>query len=152
MGRLRETLARERSPESRRRQLMAEFPNSGCSRPDRRPWWAWSPAAALVAVALLLLFVGVRRRQGTTVPAGAELTLAGFMAIDEAEGFVAVPYTEPLVPGELVRIVSKEVNGEELAHMGIDIPAAYGDVIDADVALGEDGMPRAVRLAGYEEF
>jgi hypothetical protein len=152
MGRLRETLGREHSPESRRRQLMAEFARSGCSRPDRPAWWAWSPAAALVAVALLLLFAGARQRPGATVPESAEANLAGFLTVDEADGFVPVPYTQPLAPGELVRIVSREVNGAELAHMGFDVPAAYGGVIDADVVVGEDGMPRAVRLAGYEGF
>jgi len=152
MARLREALARERSPESRRKQLMTEFARSVRSRPDRPAWWAWSPAAAVVAVALLLLFAGARQRHGTAVPASAEPSLAGYLAVDEADGFLAVPYTQPLAPGELVRIVSREVNGTELAHMGFDVPAAYGGFVNAEVVLGEDGIPRAVRLAEFETF
>jgi hypothetical protein len=139
MAGLREALDRERSPESRRRQLMAAFAQSDCSRPQRPAWWAWSPAAALVAMALVLLFAGARHD-----PASPETAAA--------DGFVEVPYAQPLAPGEPVWIERREVDGAELGYLGIDVPAAYGGSVAADILLGEDGLPRAVRLAAYEEF
>jgi hypothetical protein len=69
----------------------------------------------------------------------------------EDDGFLPVPYAPPLAAGEFIRVVRTELRPIALARMGIDVDS-YPDEIAADVALGEDGFPRAVRLLGEKQF
>jgi hypothetical protein len=69
----------------------------------------------------------------------------------EDEGFLPVPYAPPLAAGEFLRVVRTELRPIALARMGIDVDS-YLDEIAADVVLGEDGFPRAVRLLGDKQF
>jgi hypothetical protein len=76
---------------------------------------------------------------------------SGFEASNDASGlssdeFIAVPYTPPLAQGELVRVVHADLYPEALASMGIDIDPASASNVPADVVVGEDGIPRAVRI------
>ncbi len=159
MGKLRLAVAGERSPDWRRRQLMAEF--SSLERARLRSWfrWAWIPAAAalLVAVSVQTWRGGPSGNvAGQSAPAGEEFVEFGSGDISEENGFIPVPYAPPLATGESVRIVRRAVNRAELAGMGIDFPGGYADGPDADfeadVVLGEDELPRAVQLVGYAEY
>lgn len=69
----------------------------------------------------------------------------------EDDGFLPVPYAPPLATGEFVRVVRTELRPIALARMGIDVES-YPDEIAADVLLGEDGLPRAVRLLEEKQF
>ncbi len=64
--------------------------------------------------------------------------------------FVAVPYAPPLAAGELVSVVRTELQAPALARMGFDMDAAglarYAGAVPADVVMGDDGLPRAVRV------
>jgi hypothetical protein len=152
MRNLRLALAHERSPRARGRQLLAEFDR--LRRPPRRfrYRWAWGAVAAALLIAA---FLQVRQETPGPNPVPAQQLRGDAVAsadIDDEGGFIPVPYTPPLAAGESVRIVRQELNGAELARMGIDVPGGYGDDFDADVVLGGDGMPRAVHLVGYEEL
>jgi hypothetical protein len=148
---LRLALAAEQSPESRRRQLMAEFDR--LHRLQSHAWlrWAWVAAAALLlAVGVVQLWRTLPGR--TAVPPPPSIASATLIEEDEESGFVPVPYTLPLAPGESVRIVRRDLNGAELARMGFELPGVYGNDLEADVMLGEDGIPRAVHLIESEQF
>lgn len=141
MGRLRLAFAGERSPAFRRSQLMEEFARTR-TVPRRLLWFRWAGAGA-VAVALLVWAAVLVWRSGpgvTETAGGDEIILFG------EEGFVPVPYTPPLAAGESVWIVHRQIQGVELARMGIEIPGGYISEFDADIALGDDGWPRAVRV------
>jgi hypothetical protein len=69
----------------------------------------------------------------------------------EDDEFLPVPYAPPLATGEFIRVVRTELRPIALARMGIDVDS-YPDEIAADVVLGEDGFPRAVRLLGEKYF
>jgi len=158
MRKLRLGLAGERSPDWRRRQLMAEFSSLERARP--RPWfrWAWVPAAAalLVVASVQIWRAPVGNGGGQFAFPGADITEPGSAEISEENGFIPVPYAPPLATGESVRIVRRAVNRAELVRMGIDLPGGYADSVDddfeADVVLGEDELPRAVQLVGYAEY
>jgi hypothetical protein len=63
-----------------------------------------------------------------------------------SDDFVAVPYAPPLAQGEIVRVVHTDLYPEALASLGIGLdPSSAGDT-PADVVVGEDGIPRAVRI------
>jgi hypothetical protein len=61
--------------------------------------------------------------------------------------FVALPGSSALPEFESGAIVRMEVPVSSLPGYGIDIsPAAGGQPIEADVLVGQDGQPRAIRL------
>ena len=116
--------------------------------PARAISWGWmlTAAAALLVAIGIGYGIGMRARRQAIEPAPA-----GVVYETIADGnFVALPYALPTVPGELVSIVHADLAPEELAGMGFDVdPALLGDgsgVIQADVVVGEDGFPQAVRI------
>jgi len=66
-------------------------------------------------------------------------------------GFVAVPGALPLADGEFVRVERTELDAAALARMGVPLGDSDGDTVIADLVLGEDGLPRAVRVEGDVE-
>jgi len=72
--------------------------------------------------------------------------------LEAEEGFVDVPFAPPLAPGDLVRVVHAELAPVELARMGVLVDDADAGVVPADVVVGEDGFPRAVRLSEEQQF
>ncbi len=67
-----------------------------------------------------------------------------------AEGFVPVPFVPPLASGEFVKVIHANLQPSDFARMGIDLDTASANLIPADVLLGEDDSPRAVRVSGEE--
>ena len=63
-----------------------------------------------------------------------------------SDDFIAVPYAPPLAQGEMVRVVHADLYPEALASLGIDVDPAWAGDTPADVVVGEDGIPRAVRI------
>ncbi len=144
--------------------LLREFDRRQ-ERAKQRPSWAWTLAAA----AAVLLAAAVGREVGlrsNSVPvrpaavthgvrqAGAviyEADLSNGMSSDagalSSDEFMAVPYAAPLATGEIVRVVRTNLEPEELASMGIDVNPAWSGNMSADVVVGEDGFPRAVRVS-----
>jgi hypothetical protein len=138
---------------------MAEF--ARLERSQSRSWfrWAWVPASvALLVVASVQGWLGMPGRNVPAQPSveSEDFAGAGFVEIDEENGFIPVPYALPLATGESVRIVRRELNGAELVRMGIDLPGGFADDLtddfEADVVLGEDELPRAVQLVSYPEL
>jgi hypothetical protein len=68
------------------------------------------------------------------------------------DDFIAIPYTPPLAPGEIVRVVHADFYPEALASMGVEVDPAWAGNLPADVVVGEDGIPRAVRIAENSQF
>lgn len=78
-----------------------------------------------------------------------ELSADAYSAQDE--GYVAVPYVPPPDPGERLSVMHAELYPAALTTLGVSIDpammAANGNgIIHADVVVGEDGLPRAIRL------
>jgi hypothetical protein len=72
-------------------------------------------------------------------------------AVDMAGGeFITLPYALPLAPGEMVSVIHSDFDPSVLANLGIDVDPSWqnddSDDIAADVVLGQDGLPRAVRI------
>jgi len=149
----------------RREMLMREFarvhrrPAARFFASTHAPSWSWGLAAA----AALLLAIGIGRELGLRtrhvqvrqpVPAHEAFMYeasadAGALSSEE---FIAVPYAAPLATGEIVRVVRTDLYPDALASMGIDVNPAWSGEMAADVVVGEDGFPRAVRLAENTQF
>lgn len=64
-----------------------------------------------------------------------------------ASGFLALPGSEALPPPSEVSIVRVQMTKGDLRKYGFEVPpAVVAEVIHADFFLGEDGLPRAIRL------
>jgi len=67
------------------------------------------------------------------------------------DGYLAVPYMPPPDPGERLSVMHAELYPAALTTLGVSIDAAMmtlngNGTIHADVVVGEDGLPRAIRL------
>jgi hypothetical protein len=147
-------------PDAQRQVLLSRF---ALAYPARRPrrgaassWiWAFGAAAAL----LLAIYVG-HLAELRTRPVHSPAVRTHEVRSDEtvlyeassdasalsSDDFIAVPYAPPLAQGEIVRVVHTDLYPEALASLGIGVdPVLVGDT-PADVVVGEDGIPRAVRI------
>ena len=136
-----------RPAEARRSSILAQF--DAAQRRPIRPSLKWvMAAAALLALAIGLVEFRRNAPQSTIAQESAEIE--GLPA--DNGGFIAVPYAPPLATGEFVSVVRTELQPTALARLGIYVDAGYATDIPADVVVGEDGLPRAVRLIETMEF
>ena len=158
-------------PASRREVLMEEFarqhtqrvtplsPKSSRALPSRAlPSWTWTLAAA--AAVLLAVFIGHQaalRSRHTVAPAARTHAVrsggAVFYEVStdasalSSDAFVAIPYTPPLAAGEMVRMVHADMYPEALSSLGVAVDPAWAGNLPVDMVVGEDGLPRAVRIS-----
>jgi hypothetical protein len=149
-------LARRKSRES----LLQDF--SRIHRHKAVPSWVWALAAA--AALLLAVFLGhaAGKRTRPVVrserPSVYEASLSNLSNLSNdasalsSDDFIAVPYTPPLAPGEMVRVMHADLYPEQLASMGVEVDPSWAGELPADVVVGEDGLPRAVRITDNSQF
>jgi hypothetical protein len=145
--------------EARRKDLMRQFAAFDFARQHRktaaRSWGLGLAAAAAVVLAVFAGQIAGRRSHpapalvAQAAPDSAEFSgdeYSGDATGLSSDDFIAVPYTPPLAQGELVRVVHADLVPEALASLGIDVDPASSGNVAADLVVGEDGIPRAVRL------
>ena len=82
----------------------------------------------------------------------ADASLSADASALSSDDFIAVPWTPPLAPGEMVRMVHADMRPEALASMGVEVNPLWAGELPVDVVVGEDGLPRAVRIADSSQF
>lgn len=133
-------------------------------RRTRLRWVEWS---ALAAAAAVLLAIGAwnfsrPRVSGmktnpsvVTSPATSDANGASQQAApvetttleDPSSDFVPVPYGESLSSDDSGLVVRVSMTRSALGSLGYPVDEVHaGDVVQADLLVGEDGLPRAVRL------
>ena len=120
--------------------LMREFDHQQRSNRWRRLRWIPAPVAAILVMAGVLAI----RPHDVVTP---ESVATSVSVEPSEEGFVDVPYAPPLAPGEFVSVVREELEPAALVRMGLPVSGIGDAPIAADVVVGEDGFPRAVRVA-----
>lgn len=127
---------------------------------ERRARWRWAEWIGLAAAAAVLVTIGAWKFSGSRmVKNGGSITasLNGSRQVDvdageaelanTGEDFVPVPYGESLSAedsGVIVRVSMTRGTLENLGYPVDEVNAS--EVIQADVMVGEDGLPVAVRL------
>ena len=135
------------APPGVRKELMAEF--AKLHRPRR--WYQAIPAswriaggfgsvAAVVLVFMLALHAPSRTAHDATAPAiGRDDSGAVFIALDSFERIELEPAP---------RMVEATVPRTTLASLGVPVsPENAGDMVHAEMLVGADGHPLALRLA-----
>jgi hypothetical protein len=140
----------------REAELMAAFDAAanppGTARPRRLPLWGM---AALATAATLLIAVGLAPvragRHGT--PQGGSLPMHELpssstrgVPLEPPSEFVVVPGAAALPPMESGELVRMDVPVSLLPSLGVAPPASPVARVKADVIVGQDGLPRLVRL------
>jgi hypothetical protein len=150
----RKTVLQPRVTAGRKAELMARF--AAMPRGPRVFWHAgWSLAAA--AMLVMAIAAGAMLRLATVQtgnPVQAQSVDPAGMGVTGAGGdFVTVPYAPPLATGETVRVEVAELAPGQLAGMGLELYLADTDgTIPVELALGEDGFPRAVRVLETSQY
>jgi hypothetical protein len=146
--------------------VMDAFRAAGTAMSRRRPRRPWRLAlgwASAGAVASLIVFAWLGRgpvhpsslaaRAGAAEAESKTLATAETMnSVAQAEqnpasGFVPVPFSGGFVRGDSAVIVRVQVPRTALAELGYPVDDSQGGgVVQADLLVGEDGWPHAVRI------
>jgi hypothetical protein len=120
--------------------------------PARRTQRRWIPAltwAAAFAAMLALGFFLLQQRE----PEAARSTVshsverASLETPTDMEGFIPLPNTEAVQANEEMGVVHVEVPRSAMLAVGLEVSAdRAGEMVQADVMLGSDGVARAVRF------
>ena len=140
---LSDRVALRRLPQAGRERLFQEFERR--RRATRWNWLRWVPIPAAALLAVIALVNAPHR--GAVKPVQPIVNAATLPVDASDEGFVEVPYAPPLAPGEFVSVVRQELEPAALVRMGLPTNGLGDAPVMADVAMGEDGFPRAVRVA-----
>lgn len=127
----------------------------------RLRWAEWMAVAAAAAALVIAGAWNFSRGHGDTAPkvtvhpaavavndGGTERPMAAVeTAAVEDSDFVPVPYGEALSADDPGLVVRVSLSRSALGSLGYPVDEMNGgDVVEADLLVGEDGLPRAVRL------
>jgi hypothetical protein len=85
----------------------------------------------------------VRANLGTRRRVSARNVAAG----DSLQEFVLLPVSEGLPPPSELSVVRTQMLGSDLRQYGLEAPAdAAGRPLLAEFVIGDDGLPRAIRI------
>jgi len=129
------------------------------TRTARLQWWpvlSWAAAAAVMVAGSILLLHPARTPSPArrAAPGTVEMASAvdssevdGSTTINGQDGFIPLPNAEKLDPDEDVNVVRMEVPRSAMMAVGLAVSAdRVSELVEADVALGPDGMARAIRF------
>jgi hypothetical protein len=138
--------------------------------PARRPWLpalTWASVGVVAALIAMVLFLTPKHnpapsRHSAHHNSGA-VELAALQSplemmpdddnADASDGFIPLPNAAQVGPNEDVNVVRVEMPRSAMMAVGIDVSDDRAtERVEADVMLGSDGLPRAVRFVGPEGY
>ena len=130
------------SDPDRERALLEAFDAAWERKRSARPVARWRPAAAaaLVALAATVVWIVASRSGPAPTPARSAVPLS-------TTEFVIWPGAAELPRFESGHLMRISVPVSALPSLGLVPPASPAPVVQADVLIGQDGLPRAVRLS-----
>ncbi len=141
----------QRAPARIESQILRKLPVvaiKGVAINQRRQPLIWAGAGALAASIL----VGALLVHPLTPPRPTLQNEASFTDADSAD-FVPLPYAEAIAPDEATETVRVQLARESLQAMGVPVSEnRLGDDVQADLLLGMDGTPRAIRISNEPTY
>jgi hypothetical protein len=143
---MRSTNIRFRPQEAAVSSLVARLNRAGS--PRKTHWagrslvFANTLVAVAVAITCIVMFPTPRRATPATPHPAAVYDL------DETvpAGYVSLPFADPALPLDDAEVLPVELSAEDLELMGVDASDAPEDGVQAEVLIGIDGWPRAIRI------
>jgi hypothetical protein len=138
-----------RTPAPARERLAAAFARQRRRTAARRAAiWTLAAAAALVLAILGRQVWNGSQHAPSQVAATPQASAGESIGGDD---FVSVPYSLPLSAEEIVSVVRVELPPAAFVRMGFAPIQTAERTLTADFVVGEDGLPRAVRLVDSEQ-
>lgn len=146
-----ELLETEAPPEVER-AVLVEFDR--VRRRGRGRQWIAALGAIAAAVVVVAVLAQDRFAPKTIVPAPAAVVASAPVSDAESDQpFMPIPYVLPPGPYERVEVVRMRMPVSALIAAGLPLRTAdAGAQAEADVIVGQDGRPRAVRLVSISSF
>jgi hypothetical protein len=143
-------LAAEMSAESEQRRAPVEIERAVLAEFDRmrrrKRGRVWIAAAGAIAASVAAVWLVQKPVQKPAAPPPAVET-------ETEQQFVPIPYVLPPEPYERVEVVCMKLPVAALIAAGFRMQTAdVGAQAEADVMVGQDGRPRAVRLISVSSF
>jgi hypothetical protein len=152
MAALRQDVQKMNTPRYVEKELMQAFAEQF---PPKARWYhrfatpAWSLGASFASVALVVLAFGLSF-SGRPVPGDA----GGSQALVSRDGggvFIALDSAERIEAEPAPRMVATQVPRSTLASFGVSVtPENAGDQVKAEMLVGSDGSPLALRLTSLD--
>ena len=127
-------------------------------RKQNRPHWtsrslavANTLAAVAVAITCIVLLPSLHRAPGTHAsPAAAHPATVYDLEQAVPAGYVSLPFADPALPLDDAEVLPVELSAEDLELMGLSSNDGEGDAsqdgVQAEILIGIDGWPRAIRI------
>ena len=61
-------------------------------------------------------------------------------------GYVSLPFADPALPLDDATVLPVQLSPDDLEMMGLDAADASPDGVEAEILIGMDGWPRAIRI------
>ena len=143
-------------PKSARR--ITTYAAAACAIAAAAAWWVWVPRAGLPPSAPVRHLATLSGRQPLAAPALAHTRLRRRVHVREAvepttvrmrqSSFVPLLFSDDALPLADAPVVRMQLPAEELRLAGVTVQGVSpGASVEADVLLGADGLPRAIRVA-----
>jgi hypothetical protein len=120
----------------------------------RRPYWGMAGLAAAAALLIAVVLSPVRAGRHGTLPTGEQISHTSLPS-SSSRGvqpepvpgeFFVVPGAASLPGLESGSLVRMDLPVSMLPSLGVTPPGGLSGVVKADLIVGQDGLPRAVRL------
>ncbi|MCG2585047.1 hypothetical protein [Massilia sp. TS11] len=146
LGRLRGELATRQTPPGVEKELLQAFARLQPARPwyqrlSPLQWGLAGGASSLVAMAAVLVVA-------LQVPSAPRAPGHGASVVrDGGSVFIALDSLERIEQESATHTVQAELTGADLASMGVPVnPEAAGDTVRAELLVGSEGQPLALRF------
>lgn len=115
-------------------------------------WWLSSLSVAVALAVAAVIPLGTSGRRATPPPgdrsAAHGAVSGGVRTLPAVGDFIALPGASMLPPLESGELVRMDLPVSVLPSLGVAPPAGHAGSVKADVVVGQDGLPRAVRFVG----
>ena len=125
------------------RALLEAFDQAWVRKRSPAPSPLWRPAATAAVLALAATVVWIVANRSGRAPAVTAPAIAPLATTE----FVVWPGAAELPRFESGHLMRMELPVSALPALGLAAPSSRATVVEADVLVGQDGFPRAVRLS-----
>lgn len=144
---LRHALDAQNTPAAVEESLMAAF---ATRFPPKRWYHSFSPRQWSIGAggtALMALMLTLALQPAALIAPAGEATISG---VDEGSPFIALESVERIEQEINPRVLEADLPGTILAALGLPVsPETAGDSVRAEMLVGADGSPLALRLVAF---